>query len=162
MWWWQWCLSVVVGCSNWQSRKVPGCQPCKWKCHGGMHRTLNHCQHCYHQWQHWLFPIFFVSLQIHFSLLLCSWTSLALFLHSPPLVPSTSLLFVPSWNSLCTWPSFSSVWTSVVWQWAQSHVLRGLLMYSRQQNGSDVWEFWVVHWIYILIKWLNFWKYSDI
>ena len=34
--------------------------------------------------------------------------------------------------------------------------------YSRQQNRLDVWEFWIVHWIYILIKWLNFWKYSDI
>ena len=34
--------------------------------------------------------------------------------------------------------------------------------YSRQQNHSDIWEFWIVHWIYILIKWLEFWKYSDI
>ena len=34
--------------------------------------------------------------------------------------------------------------------------------YSRQQNHLDVWEFWIVHWIYILIKWLNFWEYSDI
>ena len=24
--------------------------------------------------------------------------------------------------------------------------------YSRQQNCLDVWEFWIVHWIYILIK----------
>ena len=28
--------------------------------------------------------------------------------------------------------------------------------YSRQQNCLDVWEFWIVDWIYILIKWLNF------
>ena len=27
-----------------------------------------------------------------------------------------------------------------------------ICMYSRQQNSSDVWEFWSVHWIYILIK----------
>ena len=35
-------------------------------------------------------------------------------------------------------------------------------IYSRQQNRSDVWEIWIVHWIYILIKWLKLWKYSDI
>ena len=34
--------------------------------------------------------------------------------------------------------------------------------YSRQQNHLDVWEFWIVHWIYISIKWLKFWNYSDI
>ena len=28
--------------------------------------------------------------------------------------------------------------------------------YSRQQNHLDVWEFWIVDWIYILIKWLDF------
>ena len=31
-----------------------------------------------------------------------------------------------------------------------------LRIYSRQQNRSDFWEFWIVHWIYILIKLLKF------
>ena len=31
-----------------------------------------------------------------------------------------------------------------------------LKIYSRQQNRLDIWEFWIVHWIYILIKWLKF------
>ena len=30
------------------------------------------------------------------------------------------------------------------------------IVYSRQQNHLDVWEFWIVDWIYILIKWLKF------
>ena len=31
-----------------------------------------------------------------------------------------------------------------------------LAEYSRQQNRLNVWEFWIVHWIYILIKLLKF------
>ena len=60
------------------------------------------------------------------------------------------------------------VYLSIFWEsalWKCSGVIyhcNGWWIYSRQQNRLDVWEFWIVHWIYILIKWLKFWKYSDI
>ena len=55
-------------------------------------------------------------------------------------------------NNLVIVPSNFSLELQYYWSW----------IYSRQQNHSDVWGFWIVHWIYILIKWLKFWKYSDI
>ena len=60
-------------------------------------------------------------------------------------IPDSS--FLVWW--VCDWPSREQLVSACPW-------------YSGQQNRSDVWEFWIVHWIYISIKWLKFWRYSDI
>ena len=51
------------------------------------------------------------------------------------------------------------IWT--VWNWIPNLVSRQLShwkskRYSRQQNHLHVWEFWIVHSMYILIWWLKF------